>query len=125
MRKRTIIATLLFSAAFLLFPGCYTLDAKAVSKDYSVNMGNPEGKEAVGHFVEKAYVHHFVFGLITLSNDQVQKIVDNAVGRSPGAAGVANLTVKHRWTFLALLANGFTAALYAPTQVIVEGDLVK
>ncbi|MNT78813.1 hypothetical protein D3C72_2180850 [compost metagenome] len=67
---------------------------------------------------------HLVYGLINLSNPDVQAAIAREV-KSTGGKNATNIRITHQITFIDGLIGSVTMGIYTPTTVIVEGDVVR
>ncbi len=67
---------------------------------------------------------HFIVGLVTPADPEIAAKIVNEV-RNAGGRSARNIKLTHQHSFLDGLLAVVTLAIYTPTTVIVEGDIVK
>ena len=104
--------------------GCYTvtIDARDADRIYSLS-GKPGGALARTFRVEMK-AQHLVYGIINLSNPDVEAAIAREV-KSSGGKSAANIRITHQITFVDGLIGSVTGGIYTPTSLIVEGDVIR
>ena len=124
MRGFSVTLAVLLAAIVLLGPGCYTLSTANSPTDQSVEMSNVNKATPVAHFQQTAWMHHFLFGLISSNKADITKMVANEVKLKGGSSAV-NVKITYEMTFVQGLINVVTFGIYNPFLLTVEGDAVK
>lgn len=123
MNLKHIAAASMIALATTL-TGCYTvtIDARDADRIYSLS-GKPGGALARSFRVEMK-AQHLVYGLINLSNPDVEAAIAREV-KSAGGKAAINIRLTHQIAFIDGLIGGVTFGIYTPTTVIVEGEVVR
>lgn len=117
--RKAVVALLVVA---LLSTGCYTLNysSSASSKPVSFT-GEVKGQRT--HFTEEKWVWYALWGLISISDNDIEKSLVEP--RTAGGA-VQNLAMKSEVTPLNWLVNIFTGLVTIVAQTVtVEGDVVR
>ncbi|MDH3267504.1 MAG: Bor family protein [Ignavibacteria bacterium] len=117
-----IIAT--FFIGIFLLTGCYTLNQIGEPVDQGIEITNMEKVTPVSHFETDATINHFLWGLVSPSNAEVEQLIAQEVKRIGGTRAV-NIRMKYQMTFVNGLLNFITLGIYNPFTLTVEGDVVK
>jgi hypothetical protein len=87
----------------------------------------------LGDFHTTIWVNEFLGSsggakLLNLSADATEGPIQAAIAKeveAKGGTGAINVTIVHQASFVNLLLNGFTGAIYAPSTVIISGTVIK
>lgn len=113
------VRLLVAACAAALLSGCYSF---TINMDALNGQPAPNGRTTPLHL--ETWAHHYVFGLITPSDPELVPMIVQAV-RAQGGRGVKNLRITHQLSFLNALVGGVTLSLYAPTTVVIDGEIVN
>ena len=116
--------TILIFAALFLLTGCYTLNQVGVPTEEAIEITNSEKAVPISHFVRDETVNHFIFGLVSPGDAEVEKLISQEIKRYGGTRAV-NIRMKYQQTFLNGLIGIITLGIYNPFSLIIEGDVVK
>jgi hypothetical protein len=122
MKSTVILLTLL--ALMVAGAGCYTLNAVGTPADYTLSLSNHPSGSVTNHFSTTIKVHHFIYGLATLSDPDVAKEISDEVKAANGTNAI-NVKMRYEATFLDGLINVITAGIYNPFTLVIEGDVLK
>ena len=111
-------------AALFLLSGCYTLNQVGAPSDEAIEITNSEKAVPISHFVRDETVNHFIFGLVSPGDAEVEKFISQEVKKSGGTRAV-NISMKYQQTFLNGLVGLLTLGIYNPFSLTIEGDVVK
>ena len=117
------LLTTLFLGIFF-FTGCYTLNQVGEPVDHGIEITNMEKTTPVSHFQREVIIDHFIWGLVSPANAEVEKLISQEVEKAGGVRAV-NIRMKYQMTFLNGLLNTITFGIYNPFTLTVEGDIVK
>ena len=117
------LITTLFLGIFFL-TGCYTLNQVGEPVDHGIEMTNMEKATPMSHFQQDVTVNHFIWGLVSPENAEVEKLISQEVERVGGSRAV-NIRMKYQMTFVNGLLNAITFGIYNPFTLTLEGDVVK
>lgn len=124
MKPRLILAL----AALLVLPGCYAMDidARALEPHLYMNRETAEGEapEAVSEFEARTKATWALWGLVDLSEPEVQEVLEQEIARASGSA-VTNLEVVTQLTFVDGLLGVITLGLYGQRSTILRGTVVR
>jgi hypothetical protein len=93
----------------------------------------PEERTVMGNFRKTVWVNEFlgssagskIFNVTADATEmEVTTAIQNAIHELGGTAAI-NITVEHQASFVNLLLNWLTCSIYAPSEVIVSGTVVK
>ena len=116
--------SLFLVAALFLLTGCYTLNQIGAPTDEAIEITNSEKAVPISHFVRDVTVNHFIFGLVSPGDAEVEKLISQEIKRYGGTRAV-NIRMKYQQTFLNGLIGIITLGIYNPFSLIIEGDVVK
>ncbi len=112
----------ILTLAFL--QGCFTLNQIGSTRDSGIEMTNSENASSIKNFTKTKKVNHFLWGLVSPDDSEVEKLISDEVKANNGARAV-NVKLKYQQTF----GNGFltliTLGIYSPFTLTVSGDVVK
>jgi len=117
------IITTVFIGIFLL-TGCYTLNQIGEPVDQGIEITNMEKATPVSHFERDETITHFLWGLVSPANAEVEQIIAKEVQRIGGTRAV-NIRMKYQMTFVNGLLNLLTLGIYNPFTLTIEGDVIK
>ncbi len=118
------IINLLIIAALFLLTGCYTLNQIGAPTDEAIEITNSEKADPVSHFVRDETVNHYIFGLVSPGDAEVEKFISQEIKRYGGTRAV-NIRMKYQQTFVNGLIGLLTLGIYNPFSLTIEGDVVK
>jgi len=78
----------------------------------------------VSHFERDETINHFLWGLVSPANAEVEQLIAMEVQRIGGTRAV-NIRMKYQMTFLNGLLNLITLGIYNPFTLTIEGDVIK
>jgi hypothetical protein len=106
----------------VVLPGCaQTFDATTLG--VPVSMAAPVGQPPAGqHFEVGAHTVHGIFGLVTISQANLEKAL---AGQLVGGKAVANVKIKTKTKWFDALVTLITAGLIVPRSVTYEGIIVS
>jgi len=117
------IIAIFFIGIFLL-TGCYTLNQVGGPTDEAIEITNSEKAVPISHFVCDETVNHFIFGLVSPGDAEVEKLISQEIKKAGGTRAV-NVSMKYQSTFLGGLIGIITFSIYHPYTLTIEGDVVK
>lgn len=113
--KRALLALVAAS----LLSGCYSVTYDLDAMNHTVVTGQPKGT-----FAFELTEHHFVFALINLGTpDITSQILYEAACQ--GGRSARKVKVTHQISLLNGLIGMLTMAMYTPTTIRVEGEVVQ
>lgn len=121
MSKNIFLAV--FTLIFLV-NGCYTLNQIGEPVQQGIEITNTAQVTPVSHFKTDETVNHFIYGLISPGNAEVEKLIAQEVQRVGGTRAV-NIRMRYQQTFVNGLVNLITFGIYNPFTLTIEGDIVK
>lgn len=124
MRKYKVGLSFLLSALLFCSQGCYTLNQMGSVKGSHIELTNAEEASVVGNFSAKKKVNHFVWGLVSPADAQVEQLIANEV-QAKGGSKAVNVEWKYQQTFVDGLLGFITLGIYSPFTLTVEGDVVE
>ncbi len=125
MKKVSMIAIAV--VVLLAITGCTTFKAEGLS------FSMPNANEVVLTSFEKSVTVHEFAGpaggtnLFNITADAMSEKVAEVVMAevvTAGGNGARNITIEYKVGFLHMLVNAFTGYIWAPTELIVTGDVV-
>jgi hypothetical protein len=116
--------TILIFVALFLLTGCYTLNQVGAPTDEAIEITNSEKAVPISHFVRDETVNHFIFGLVSPGDAEVEKLISQEIKKNGGTRAV-NIRMKYQQTFLNGLIGLVTLGIYNPFSLTIEGDVVK
>jgi hypothetical protein len=122
------IAFLIIGLSLLMFPACMTVHLTAEGYDKPASMSNNVNKKytIVKHFSRNLKGWFAIFNLVTVSNPDVQRIIQNEVMSAQGDA-VINVKLEGQTTFIdgaIPVALGVIGALVAPPGGVYASYLI-
>ncbi|MDO8549445.1 MAG: hypothetical protein Q7S39_04730 [Ignavibacteria bacterium] len=111
-------------ATLFLLTGCYTLNQVGAPTDEAIEITNSEKAVPISHFVRDVTVNHFIFGLVSPGDAEVEKLISQEIKKYGGTRAV-NVRMKYQSTFLNGLIGIITFSIYHPYSLTIEGDVVK
>jgi hypothetical protein len=117
-------ASIFIIATLLLLTGCYTLNQVGAPQDVAIEITNSEKAVPISHFVCDETVNHFIYGLVSPGDAEVEKLISQEIKKYGGTRAV-NVRMKYQSTFLNGLIGGLTLGIYHPYSLTIEGDVVK
>jgi hypothetical protein len=111
-------------AVLFLLTGCYTLNQVGGPTDEAIEITNSEKAVPISHFVCDETVNHFIFGLVSPGDAEVEKLISQEIKKYGGTRAV-NVSMKYQSTFLNGLIGILTFSIYHPYSLTIEGDVVK
>ena len=111
----------------MLVSGCTTFKADGLAylsnADYTI----------LGHFEKTESIHKFLgnsagTNLFNLSSDVTKDKIADLIFmevQKKGGNGAVNVNVEYKATFFNLLLNYITSGIYAPSTIIISGDIIK
>lgn len=124
MKKHSIAVTLMLVMLFIFSQGCYTLNQVGSATDTGIELTNKSNATAMSDFTAKKKVNHFLWGLVSPANAEVEQLIANQV-QSAGGSKAVNVKMTYQMTFVDGLLGTITFGLYSPFTLTVEGDIVK
>jgi hypothetical protein len=113
-----------FFIGIFLLTGCYTLNQIGEPVDQGIEITNVEKATPISHFKTDETINHFIWGLVSPSNAEVEKLIAQEVQRVGGTRAV-NVRMTYQATFLNGLISTITFGIYHPFTLTIEGDVVK
>ena len=124
MRKSNAMLAIMLILATAFSQGCFTLNQIGSTRDSGIEMTNSENASASKNFTKTKKVNHFLWGLVSPADSQVEKLISDEVKAANGSRAV-NVKLKYQQTF----GNGFlsliTLGIYFPFTLTVSGNVVK
>ncbi len=124
MRKSNAMLAFVVILIIAFSQGCFTLNQIGSTKDSGIEMTNSENASSIKNFTKTKKVNHFLWGLVSPADPQVEKLISEEVKANNGTRAV-NVKLKYQQTF----GNGFltliTLGIYSPFTLTVSGDVVK
>jgi len=124
MRKSNTMLAFVVILTLAFLQGCFTLNQIGSTRDSGIEMTNSENASSIKNFTKTKKVNHFLWGLVSPDDPQVEKLVSDEVKANNGTRAV-NVKMKYQQTF----GNGFltliTLGIYSPFTLTVSGDVVK
>lgn len=117
------IFSVLLMGLFLL-TGCYTLNQVGEPVNQGIEITNMEKATPVSHFEREITINHFIYGLVSPGNAEVEQTIAQEVQRIGGTRAV-NIRMKYQQTFVNGLLSIITIGIYNPFTLTIEGDVVK
>jgi len=121
---RFIAVNFIIIATLFLLPGCYTLNQVGAPTDEAIEITNSEKAVPISHFVRNETVNHFIFGLVSPGDAEVEKLISQEIKKYGGTRAV-NIRMKYQQTFVNGLIGILTLGIYNPFSLTIEGDVVK
>ena len=115
---------LILLIGLFLLTGCYTLNQIGEPVDQGIEITNMEKATPVSHFERDETINHFIWGLVSPGNAEVEKVIAQEVKKIGGTRAV-NVRMKYQMTFVNGLLNLVTFGIYNPFTLTIEGDVVK
>jgi hypothetical protein len=126
MRKLSV--SLLLSVVLVLVIDCTTFKASGLAYV-------PAGAQntVLGDFYVELWVDEFLGSsggakLGNIAADATEPLIREAIEaaiKAKGGSGAINITIVHRATLVDIILNSITTGLYAPSQVVVSGTVIK
>ncbi len=124
MRKSNAMLAFVVILTLAFLQGCFTLNQIGSTRDSGIEMTNSENASSIKNFTKTKKVNHFLWGLVSPDDSEVEKLVSDEVKANNGTRAV-NVKLKYQQTF----GNGFltliTLGIYSPFTLTVSGDVVK
>ncbi len=124
MRKSNAILAFVVILTIAFLQGCFTLNQIGSTRDSGIEMTNSENASSIKNFTKTKKVNHFLWGLVSPDDSEVEKLVSDEVKANNGTRAV-NVKLKYQQTF----GNGFltliTLGIYSPFTLTVSGDVVR
>lgn len=124
MRKSNAMLAFVVILTIAFLQGCFTLNQIGSTRDSGIEMTNSENASSIKNFTKTKKVNHFLWGLVSPDDSEVEKLVSDEVKANNGTRAV-NVKLKYQQTF----GNGFltliTLGIYSPFTLTVSGDIVK
>ena len=124
MRKSNAMVAFVVILTLAFLQGCFTLNQIGSTRDSGIEMTNSENAASIKNFTKTKMVNHFLWGLASPDDPQVEKLVSDEVKANNGTRAV-NVKLKYQQTF----GNGFltliTLGIYSPFTLTVSGDVVR
>ena len=124
MRKSNAMLAFVVILTLAFLQGCFTLNQIGSTRDSGIEMTNSENASSIKNFTKTKKVNHFLWGLVSPADPQVEKLISDEVKANNGTRAV-NVKLKYQQTF----GNGFltliTLGIYSPFTLTVSGDVVK
>ncbi|MCH7681646.1 hypothetical protein IID10_20160 [candidate division KSB1 bacterium] len=124
MRKSNAMLAFVVILIIAFSQGCFTLNQIGSTKDSGIEMTNSENASSIKNFTKTKKVNHFLWGLVSPADPQVEKLISEEVKANNGTRAV-NVKLKYQQTF----GNGFltliTLGIYSPFTLTVSGDVVR
>lgn len=124
MRKSNAMLAFVVILIIAFSQGCFTLNQIGSTKDSGIEMTNSENAASIKNFTKTKKVNHFLWGLVSPADPQVEKLISEEVKANNGTRAV-NVKLKYQQTF----GNGFltliTLGIYSPFTLTVSGDVVR
>ncbi|MCH8954954.1 hypothetical protein IIA28_06510 [candidate division KSB1 bacterium] len=124
MRKSNAMLAFVVILTIAFLQGCFTLNQIGSTRDSGIEMTNSENASSIKNFTKTKKVNHFLWGLVSPADPQVEKLISDEVKANNGTRAV-NVKLKYQQTF----GNGFltliTLGIYSPFTLTVSGDVVK
>ncbi len=124
MRKSNAMLAFVVILTLAFLQGCFTLNQIGSTQDSGIEMTNSENASSIKNFTKTKKVNHFLWGLVSPDDSEVEKLVSDEVKANNGTRAV-NVKLKYQQTF----GNGFltliTLGIYSPFTLTVSGDVVK
>ena len=79
--------------------GCYTVNVIGTPAEQALSLSNQPSGTLVKHFSTSIWVHHLIWGLVSLNDPDVAKILSDEVKASGGTHAV-NIKVNYQATFV-------------------------
>lgn len=122
------ITFLVIGLSFLIVPACMTVHLSAEGYDKPASMTSNVNKKftIVKHFKRNLKGWFAIFNLITISDPDIQRVIQNEVMSAQGDAAI-NLKIQGQTTFLdgaIPVALGVIGALVAPPGGIYASNLI-
>ncbi len=114
-----VLMTLMF-----LVQGCYTLNQVGYPTENAIEITNKENATSIQHFTHTKWVNHFLWGLVSPKDADVEQIISYEIYKYGGERAV-NITMKYQQTFINGLLGVLTSGIYTPFTLTIEGDVVK
>ena len=124
MKKSNAMLTFVVILTIAFLQGCFTLNQIGSTRDSGIEMTNSENASSIKNFTKTKKVNHFLWGLVSPDDSEVEKLISDEVKANNGTRAV-NVKLKYQQTF----GNGFltliTLGIYSPFTLTVSGDVVK
>ena len=124
MRKSNAMLAFVVILTIAFLQGCFTLNQIGSTRDSGIEMTNSENASSIKNFTKTKKVNHFLWGLVSPADPQVEKLISDEVKANNGTRAV-NVKLKYQQTF----GNGFltliTLGIYSPFTLTVSGDVVR
>ena len=124
MRKSNAMLAFVVILIIAFSQGCFTLNQIGSTRDSGIEMTNSENASSIKNFTKTKKVNHFLWGLVSPADPQVEKLISEEVKANNGTRAV-NVKLKYQQTF----GNGFltliTLGIYSPFTLTVSGDVVR
>lgn len=124
MKKYSVAMAFLLIAVFVFSQGCYTLNQVGSATDTGIELTNKDSATAMSEFSAKKKVNHFLWGLVSPADAEVEQLIANQV-KSSGGSRAVNVRMKYQLTFIDGLISGITFGIYTPFTLTVQGDVAK
>ncbi len=124
MRKSNAMLAFVVILTIAFLQGCFTLNQIGSTQDSGIEMTNSENASSIKNFTKTKKVNHFLWGLVSPDDSEVEKLISDEVKANNGTRAV-NVKLKYQQTF----GNGFltliTLGIYSPFTLTVSGDVVR
>jgi len=124
MKRHSIAVALMLIAVFAFSQGCYTLNQVGSATDTGIELTNKSNATSMSEFSAKKKVNHFLWGLVSPADAEVEQLIANQV-QSAGGSKAVNVRMTYQMTFVDGLLGAITFGIYSPFTLTVEGDVVK
>ena len=124
MRKSNAMLALVILFTLAFSQGCFTLNQIGSTKDSGIEMTNSENATSIKNFTTTKKVNHFLWGLVSPADPQVEKLISDEVKANNGARAV-NVKLKYQQTFGDGFLTLITLGIYSPFTLSVSGDVVN
>lgn len=115
----------LLGLAVLALSGCYSMEIDVTAMHPSVAMTGVQAQaQSLGQFEIRTTGSWLLWGLVPLSDPNVQDALDREISRANGT-GVTSVEITTQQTFMDGLLSALTLGLYGQRSTMVRGTVVR